>query len=472
MMTSVKNTQNLVNSPGTTERCHGERGSILIIVLWVALGLITIALYFANSMSFELRASDNRVAAIQAEQAVTGAARYVSYVLGNLAQPGIVPDPTGYQCEAVPIGECYYWLLARSTNGQVSFDKPFYGLVDEASKLNLNTATYDMLAMLPRMTPQLAAAIIDWRDSDDDVTDGGAESDTYGMLQPPYRAKNGRFESIEELRLVQNATLDILYGEDANMNGVLDPNENDGDQTPPSDNQDGHLDPGILDYLTVYSHDSTNAPDGTAKINVASVGNNNQQLNTLLQNQLGSDRAAAITRAFSRPGQPAQTNSSLLQFYLNAQSGAQLTSDEFAKIEPYLMIGAQGQEGLINVNTASEAVLYCIPGMSNFVSAVTSFRQSSSADQLQTVAWLAGVLDAQTARQVGPYVTTHSYQFTADICAVGHNGRGYQRSKFIIDSSGGTPQIIFRQDLTRLGWALGQTNRVLLATQKDLQLFR
>jgi type II secretory pathway component PulK len=442
-----------------------QRGSVLIIVLWVALGLITIALYFANSMIFELRASDNRVAAIEAEQAVTGAARYVSYMLGNLSQPGIIPDPTGYLSDTVPLGDSYFWLLGRSTNGQVSLDIPFYGLVDEASKLNLNSTnlTVDMLLALPRMTPQLAAAIIDWRDTDQNVTENGAESETYMLRRPPYRAKDNRFESIEELRLVQGAELDILYGEDANMNGVLDPNENDGDETPPSDNRDSRLDPGILEYLTVYSRDSMIGPNGTNKINVANLTQNRQQIRSLLEQELGTDKGGEIFQAISRQGQPAIR--SLLQFYI--QSG--MTLEEFAKIEPEIIASAQAQEGLINVNTASAVVLGCIPGMSNYVSAVVSYRQSSSADKLLTVGWLTEVLDQQSSIQAGPYVTTHSYQFTADVCAVGHHGRGFQRSKFVFDTSGGNPQIVFRQDLTRLGWPLGQTNRVLLAAQREFR---
>ncbi len=409
-------------------------------------------------MTFELRAADNRVAALEAEQAVTGGARYVSYILANLAQPGIVPDPSGYPSDTVRIGDAFFWMLGRSTNGQVSLDLPFYGLVDEASKLNLNTATLQMLEMLPRMTPELAAAIIDWRDSDENVTDGGAESQTYSTRQPPYRAKNGRFESIEELRLVQGADLDILYGEDANMNGVLDPNENDGDDTPPSDNRDGRLDAGILDYVTVYSREIGTQTNGTKKIDVTAT--NRQQLRTFVEQVLGTTRAGQIVTALT--GQP---TTNLLQFYI--QSG--MTADEFAQVEPSLMAGTQAPEGLININTASDVVLGCIPGMSNFVSAVISYRQSNSSDNLQTVAWLAQVLDRPSAFQAGPYVTTHSYQFTADICAVGHLGRGFQRAKFIFDTSGGTPQIVFRQDLTRLGWPLGQTNRALLATQTQFR---
>src|SRR2546422_5259970 len=61
----------------------GQCASVLIIVLWIALGLVSITLYFANSMSSELRASDNRASGIAAEQGIEGAARYLTYILSN-----------------------------------------------------------------------------------------------------------------------------------------------------------------------------------------------------------------------------------------------------------------------------------------------------------------------------------------------------------------------------------------------------
>jgi hypothetical protein len=44
----------------------------------------------------------------------------------------------------------------------------------------------------------------------------------------------------------------------------------------------------------------------------------------------------------------------------------------------------------------------------------------------------------------------------ADIVAVGHGDRGYRRTRFVFDTSSGTPIIVYRQDLTHLGWALGK----------------
>src|SRR5438876_212794 len=92
---------------------RGERGSVLIIVIWIAFGLVSLALYFAHSMSFEMRAADNRVAGMKAEEAIAGAARYVSNVLANAQQPGALPDTNTYRFAAVPVGEATFWLIGR-----------------------------------------------------------------------------------------------------------------------------------------------------------------------------------------------------------------------------------------------------------------------------------------------------------------------------------------------------------------------
>jgi type II secretory pathway component PulK len=122
----------------------GRRGSVLIIVLWVALGLVSITLYFAGSMSLEMRAADNRVSGLATEQAIAGAERYLAYILANTQTNGVMPDPGSYQNEAVSIGDAHFWLIGRG-DGTGPADQVNFGLVDEASKLNLNTASSNML---------------------------------------------------------------------------------------------------------------------------------------------------------------------------------------------------------------------------------------------------------------------------------------------------------------------------------------
>ncbi len=118
------------------------------------------------------------------------------------------------------------------------------------------------------MTSELADAILDFIDEDDDPRSAGAESDYYQSLTPPYRAKNGPLRSLDELLLVSGVTPRLLYGEDANRNGVLDPNEDDGELSYPSDDSNGTLDRGWLPYLTLYSHESNTDNAGLPRINL------------------------------------------------------------------------------------------------------------------------------------------------------------------------------------------------------------
>jgi len=91
-------------------RC-ARRGSVLVIVLWIAFGLVSLALYFANSMNFELRASDNRVCAMAADQAIEGAVRYLNYlVTAQVANGsnGVLLVLNNSLCQSVPVGEAHY----------------------------------------------------------------------------------------------------------------------------------------------------------------------------------------------------------------------------------------------------------------------------------------------------------------------------------------------------------------------------
>ncbi len=456
----------------------GQQGSTLVIVLWIAFGLVSLTLYFANSMSLELRAADQRVCGLQAEQAIEGAARYLGSMLLISQTNGVMPDPTTYLREAVAVAQrdddpsaARFWLIGRDTNavapGQVSF-----ALVDEASKLNLNTATSNMLIWLPRMTEEFAAAILEWRD-----TNGGSGmfSLDYSMRQPGYLNKSAPFETVDELRLVYGGEMDVLAGEDLNRNGVLDPNETD-------ENRNGVADPGVWEYVTVYSREPNTYSNGVERVDIRQIGSAGP-FATLLQETLGSGRANEILTRLGvlgmggggpggggpgggRPGSNAGTVrqfTSPLQLY--RESG--MTPEEFAQIEGALTTTTNAFiEGRVNVNTASATVLACLPGLSeapDLAQALVDYREMNPS-QLTSIAWVVEaigannntVLDALASRDC---ITTRSYQFTADVAAVGPHGRGYRRTRFVFDTSGGTAQIVHRQDLSHLGWALGQEAR-------------
>lgn len=151
------------------------------------------------------------------------------------------------------------------------------GITDEASKINLNTATGAQLLRLVRVAvadneeiiPQdIVNAILDWRDADKIPRGeaGDTEGEYYRRLPKPYRVKNGPFETVEELLLVKGVIDEILYGEDFDRNGLLTPNEDDGDETFPLDNQDGTLNRGLYPYLTVHSVENNVSNDNRPRV--------------------------------------------------------------------------------------------------------------------------------------------------------------------------------------------------------------
>jgi DNA uptake protein ComE-like DNA-binding protein len=407
-------------------------------------------------MMMSYRSTDNGLAGTEADQAIEGALRYIESVLSNAATPGEVPDVASYESEDVPVGEARFWIIGRSAEQQ-STGKAAYGLIDEASKLNVNKATPQTLESLSGMTPEFASAIQDWHDEDPDPGPNGAESETYLLRTPAYSCKDADFESVDELRLVAGADDVILNGEDANQNGILDPNEDDADRTLPTDNGDGKLDAGIRDYVTAFSMEPNTQKDGTARIDGRS---RRPELTDYLTAKLGS-RGAEIAEKIPPQG----GIRSLIEFYLVTD----MTADELAKVQGDLSFGDRDNIGLVNVNTASEAVLAAISAIGPENAAKIVAARSKRASTGTDFTWIAddSVLGRPGATAAGPFITGRSFQFSVDIAAVGHHGRGYRRTRFIIDMSTGSPRVIHRQNLAPLGWALGSEVRRMLAERKE-----
>ena len=164
-----------------------------------------------------------------------------------------------------------------------------------------------------------------------------------------------------------------------------------------------------------------------------------------------------------------------------------MNSADFGKIYNYVSTYDTNTSyiyGRVNINTASSDVLTAlfeglpqINGDENTAlsaaQTLISYRKQNPSN-LDTLMWVVDALGTTspiiTALEGGDFVTTRSYQFTADIAAVGAFGRGYRRVKFVFDTTTGAPIIVYRQDLSGLGWALGDTARQdLLANNKTPQ---
>jgi DNA uptake protein ComE-like DNA-binding protein len=426
-------------------KLHSNRraaGSVLIVTLIVCLALVSLTLVMGHSMVLAYRGSDNELAGRQADLAIDGAAQYAEALMTNVEEPGEMPDPDNYQSDAVPLGDATFWFIGEPDPSDTS-NVPAFGLVDEASKLNLNTATVTMLENLPGMTDDLAEAIVAWRKSSSASPSPGESTSSSSSA-----VKAAPFETVEELAQVNGGTdLLTLYGNDTNLNHVLDPSESDAGAT--------QFSPGLLEYVTVFSRIPNTLPNGTKRINVTQTGG---PLTGMLNTAFGTARGGQITTTLRRAG----TVKSVLEFY--NKSG--MTPTEFAVISGSLtMTTGTFSSGLINVNTASATVLECVPGITSNTAAQIISTRAGQPEPVTNLSWVASILGPTASTQAGPYLTAETYQVSADVAAVGRNGRGYRRTLFVIDNSYGTPQIVYRRNLASLGWALGSAARQTLAQQ-------
>ena len=242
-----------------------RRGSVVVVVVW-AVAVAAVLVSATQIVTFrQAVVGRETLARVQARWAArAGMEQMVAIMEFHLqnADPddpmAVVRDMEEHATGTTATGS---WDIRHFLDGL-----EWAGPLDEGAKLNINVATNMQLTNIPNMTPDVVDAIIDWRDADDDVQGLGAESDYYSNRTLGYKPRNGNFRSFAELELVAGAWPLYVRGEDWNLNGRLDPNENDGNKSFPNDKPDGKLDGGWSKFLTATSVQSPMSLSGENKL--------------------------------------------------------------------------------------------------------------------------------------------------------------------------------------------------------------
>ncbi len=337
-----------------------------------------------------------------------------------------------------------------------------FGVTDEASKININTAPVSQLVAL--ITPfideedewtaeQIADAILDWRDGDTQPRPFGAEAEYYSLLDPPYAVKNGPFDTVEELLLVRGMTADLLYGEDVDRNGLLSPNEDDGDLIFPDDDLDGFLNRGVYPFLTVYSRDFNTAADNSARVYLfGDPGTVTSQLTGLVSNASQVDfivSAAAGTPRITSLGQlmdPRVTEDG------NSQASSVTLADMGWITDRISLSQEPDRLGLININTASPTVLRTLPSLEEEdIQLLLEARAEVPSEERVDLGWVAAIVGAEKFKAIEPLLTVRAMRFHVEVVGYGDHLGTMTRLESILEMRGPVAQIIYLRDLTNLG---------------------
>jgi hypothetical protein len=434
-------------------------GFILVAVLV----LIMLASMVAISLLFRLKAEDTAASAgAGAEQAWAAAMSGVQEAMRVAAstKPGFTDwanQPRAFRDRFVSDDGIDRWFFTvYSPPEDDALAELRFGLSDEAGKLNLNAAHTTNFAGFPRLTPQHIAALRDFIDWDEVTRADGAEQEYYSALSEPYTIPNGPLQTLDEILLIRGFTPALLHGEDANMNWRLDPNENDGDERLPADNNDGRLDLGIQPLLTVCSYDPNEDNAGVPRTN----------LNDPMDPLPGVELPPGLTNFIAA----LRTNSFKLAHAADLLEGKLKLKDKTGKeteipsgigqeelplvLDLFTASAAERFDGLVNVNTAGLAVLASVPGIDEpLAESILSTRRSISPERRATIAWLyqEHVVDAARFKQIAPFLTARSYQYSFRVIGYGLPSGRFRVLDVAIDLASGKPVVTYLRDLTRLG---------------------
>ncbi len=251
----------------THSSAGSQRGSVLVIVIWaVAIGATIVAGLQILSFRQAVLGSD-ALARVQARWAARAGVETMIAIMEYHTEN---PDPD----DALAL----FLDLEDNSTGTLetgSFDirhfsdgKEWAGPLDEHSKANINLLGSTELMNIRGMTPDVVAAIIDWRDGNEEPGLLGAEKTYYQNRGKTFEPRNGNFRSFAELELVAGVWPEYTRGEDWNLDGRIEPNEDDGDQTWPDDKPDGLLDSGWSGLLTAASKSSPMSASGLPLLNL------------------------------------------------------------------------------------------------------------------------------------------------------------------------------------------------------------
>jgi hypothetical protein len=509
-------------------RRRSPPGVILLIVLFVVVILALSAYTFTELMLTHYDGAKHNARTIQARFLVDSAVERIKVMLlqdelTQLDSGGVFNNPMLFQGvnvvpELDPAERAGFTVLAPLLDPMGMPAGIRYGLEDESARLNLHLLPVadrlienggrNLLMTLPGMMEDTADAIMDWMDEDNDPREMGAEMEYYSMLQPPYTPKNAPLDTVEELLLVRGVFPQMLFGFDANRNGVLDFHEQQqsGLQGMTADPEMMAMVRGWAPYLTLYSAEKNRNMLGMPRVYL------NQEDMEMLYAELSeviSEDWATFIVAYRQFGpstedaqnpenapagefsgeldltQPGQTQITQILDLVGARvqaggqgAGAGVLESPFAadilamnEYFPELLDNCTVNPetripGRININQAPRALLLGIPGMTEELADMIIESRGVADERVlenpnfRFETWLLtegilvtedGAPDLATMKQLVPFINAGGDVYRAQIVGYYQGAGASARVEVVIDGSGLAPRVLFWRDLSHLG---------------------
>jgi len=304
-------------------------------------------------------------------------------------------------------------------------------VTDEAGKLNINTATEEQLMQLPNMTAEIADSILDWRDEDDNISEGGAEAGYYINLPYGYEIRNGNFKTMRELLLVKGVTPVLLYGG--------------------SGAEITEASAGWIHYLTCYSYEKNTDAEGGSRININKANENRLRraldisrsyAGWIVDNRKDGFKGIGELITNDSPSKPKEGGR-------DSDEPQPLDMETFFKIADKITVTDEELiPGKVNVNTAPAVVLLALFEGDEQVAADIIAYRSGLADGMADIGDLGQVksfANKNIARNFIDQLTTRSSVFTIHSAARAYATEAARKVEAVVDRDKSPAQILYRR---------------------------
>jgi len=246
-----------------------QQGVAMIVVMWVIMVLSLLISGFAFRMHVETQIASFSRKELKAQMLARSGI--------EVARMQVILDTTS-PTDAGFDSLVQAWATNQDlyVNHELGDGKYNVKIIDEERKLPINSLTkaqlkrlVDVLGIDPSDGDVIVDSILDWIDEDDLHLLNGAENDYYAELDPPYRAKNGPLDRIEELLLVRGVTKEIFDG------------------TPGTKDEPGH--PGLKQVLTTTTTGQVNVNTASSEVLQTILGLEETQVAAILTRRDGPD---------------------------------------------------------------------------------------------------------------------------------------------------------------------------------------
>lgn len=201
-------------------RRKDKRGVVLILVLSMIALFSAMIITFSSDEGLDIELAYNFHDSIQAQ--------YIA--LAGVEAAKVILDQDEPSQDSLDDQWAEFPVYAATASGYLNGAQLTGTITDECSKFDLNSlAIKDSYTELRKQQFQrfftlqniditteeledLTLSIIDWLDTDSEVTMGGAEDEYYLSLEPPYHCKNAPMDSIEEILLVKGMKSEYFFG--------------------------------------------------------------------------------------------------------------------------------------------------------------------------------------------------------------------------------------------------------------------